>query len=64
MVFMLRLLLKRLMGLAVLLIRGRHRRMQLGSLSIKETFSNITEVSFCMRIDLLYSKCVFFLDMF
>lgn len=64
MVLMLRLLLRDSWGWAVLLIRGRHRRMQWGSLSIKKTFSNITEVSFCMRIGLLYPKCVFFLDMF
>lgn len=38
--------------------------MQLGSLRIKKTFSNMTEVSLCMRIGLLYPKRVFFLDMF
>lgn len=46
--------------LGCLLIRGRRRRMQLGSLVIKKTFSNITGVSLSTQTGLLYPNISFF----
>lgn len=57
------LFLKRLMALGCPIDRGRHRRMQLGSLGITKTFSNIIEMSCAWRLVFCFPN-VFFLDVF